>query len=361
MPNERTNELPKLLDGLMGLLSKMYAQDGERSLQELLVNAKVRVVEETGYDNWNGGQWGHNVHLAVSENFLLPYLRNKNDVGQRIRNELNALSDIQDEYFENVFLELEDDPNADWRQDSGLLLATGKSVPAGAEQRIWRDGGFRVFLSHKNDVKRQVGELKEKLTPYGVSSFVAHEDIHPTQEWQNEIEVALGTADAFIAVLTEGFHDSLWTDQEVGYALARGIPIIALRLGRDPYGFIGKFQALTCEWASAPSEIMKILIKQDRMVGAYIEGVRNARSFQEGNTLADLLPLIEKINEESAQGLVDAYNGNQEVRGSFGFNGLKPTIYGKGLVLHLERLGIDGYEYKEFRTIERKTPASESG
>lgn len=354
MPNDRENELPKRLDRLMGLLSKMYAQDGERSLQELLVNAKVRVVEETDYDNWNGGQWGHDVHMSISENLLLPYLRNKNEVEKRVRTDLNTLSDVQDEYVANVYLELEDDPGADWRQDSGLLLTAARPISAGAEQRIWANGGFRVFLSHKTEVKIQVGELKESLAPYGVASFVAHEDIHPTQDWQNEIEAALQTADAFIAVLTEHFHDSLWTDQEVGYALARGIPIIALRLGRDPYGFIGKFQALRCDWATAASEIMKILIRQDRMVGAYIEGVGRARSFDEANMLSNLLPLIERINEESAKALVDAYNKNDEARGGFGFNGLKPTIYGKGLVFHLERLGVNGYGYGPFRKIERK-------
>ena len=54
--------------------------------------------------------------------------------------------------------------------------------------------------------------------------------------------------DAFAALMTEGFHDSDWTDQEVGFALARGVPVIAVKLGRDPYGFLGKFQALRADW-----------------------------------------------------------------------------------------------------------------
>jgi hypothetical protein len=49
--------------------------------------------------------------------------------------------------------------------------------------------------------------------------------------------------DGFVALLTTEFHDSDWTDQEVGYALARRVPIISVRMGRDPYGFLGKFQA----------------------------------------------------------------------------------------------------------------------
>ena len=70
--------------------------------------------------------------------------------------------------------------------------------------------------------------------------------------------------------MTSGFHKRDWTDQEVGYALARAVPIIAMRLERDPYGFLGKFQALTSDRELAPEEIVKLLIKNDRMLSAYI-------------------------------------------------------------------------------------------
>ena len=65
-----------------------------------------------------------------------------------------------------------------------------------------------------------------------MSCFVAHVDIHPTKEWQDEIESALSSMDGFVALLTDKFHESDWTDQEVGFALARGVPIIAVRLKR---------------------------------------------------------------------------------------------------------------------------------
>ena len=340
MPSTRINQLPKSIDRLLGLLSKVYGQDGERHLQELLVNAKVRIVEETDYENWNGGQWGHDIYLEIPENLLLPFVKEKQKIEERLRNDANQLNNVPNEYIANIHLDTEDDPQIDWREESGLLIARKKRVPAEAESRIWREGAFRVFLSHKTEVKIKVAALKESLAPFGVSSFVAHEDIHATQEWQSEIESALSTADAFIAILTEKFHESFWTDQEVGYALARGIPIIALRLGRDPYGFIGKFQALSCEWETAPLETMKILIKQDRMVAAYAEAAKKVRSFGESNTLSQLLPFIDRISKDSAASLLDAYNTNGELRGGFGFNGAKPAPYGKGLDHHLKRLGI---------------------
>ena len=80
--------------------------------------------------------------------------------------------------------------------------------------------------------------------PYSIAGFVAHEDIHPTMEWQAEIERALHTMDGFIAVHTQGFSNSFWTQQEVGFALGRGTKIISFKMGEDPTGFISKQQAL---------------------------------------------------------------------------------------------------------------------
>ena len=45
------------------------------------------------------------------------------------------------------------------------------------------------------------------------------------------------------ALLTEGFHESNWTDQEVGFALARGILVIPVKYESAPYGFMGRIQA----------------------------------------------------------------------------------------------------------------------
>jgi hypothetical protein len=48
----------------------------------------------------------------------------------------------------------------------------------------------KVFLSHlaKNGIETQ--ELSKELGFFGMSGFVAHEDIEPTQEWQNRIKFA---------------------------------------------------------------------------------------------------------------------------------------------------------------------------
>lgn len=47
---------------------------------------------------------------------------------------------------------------------------------------IWKDGCFRLFLSHKSEHKDIASDIKEEISLYGISCFVAHEDIHPTKK-----------------------------------------------------------------------------------------------------------------------------------------------------------------------------------
>ncbi len=109
----------------------------------------------------------------------------------------------------------------------------------------WQDTkAFRLFISHVSKDKAIATRLKSALGGYEIAGFVAHEDIHPTLAWQDEIERGLQTMDALIAVHTPGFSDSIWTQQEIGFALGRGVKIISFKMGEDPTGFIGKHQAL---------------------------------------------------------------------------------------------------------------------
>ena len=124
---------------------------------------------------------------------------------------------------------------------------------------------FKLFISHISKDKDKAVRLKECLAHYNISGFVAHEDIHPTLEWQHEIERALRTMDAFIAVHTKGFSASFWAQQEIGFAVCRGVKIISFRMGEDPVGFIGQRQALSQQKRTA-EEIAKeidVLLTQD--------------------------------------------------------------------------------------------------
>lgn len=78
---------------------------------------------------------------------------------------------------------------------------------------FWRNGYFNLFISHLASDKRNAQDLKDKLEKFSISGFVAHSDIEPTKEWQDEIELALRTSDALVALMIPNFHDSKWCNR----------------------------------------------------------------------------------------------------------------------------------------------------
>jgi hypothetical protein len=344
-------DLPKNIERYIAALSKLYAKDGERLLQEILVNAQIRIEEGRTSDSWNGGTYGHGLVLMLPETLYLRCAKERPSLQERIGVDLNNLHNSQNEHICDVFLEMQLAEATDWRAQSGLLIGATKQAPEASIKRIWADNSYRIFLSHKAEVKKETSQVKDRLTPFGFSCFVAHEDIHPTMQWQDEIENALATMDAFVALMTDNFHESDWTDQEVGYAFARGIPIVAVRLGRNPYGFIGKFQGLTSRWDTAALDVAKILIKQERALSYFIQALKDCPNFDTGNLLSGLLPSLDNVSREQADLMVDAYNASYELRGSFGFNGTRPAIYGPGLLHHLHRWNYTFWEKERDGTI----------
>lgn len=163
----------------------------------------------------------------------------------------------------------------------GTLAETSHRPPAN-----WKDTDrFRLFLSHTSKHKVKATRLKTCLDLYAISGFVAHEDIHPTLEWELEIERALRCMDAFVAIHTPGFSASFWTQQEVGFAVGRGVKIISLRMGEDPTGFISKRQALPRQQKTAEEVAKEIdqLLLADELTRERLDAAKRAEGLIEND------------------------------------------------------------------------------
>lgn len=95
-----------------------------------------------------------------------------------------------------------------------------------------------------SDYAEHAGRIRTELARRSIDVFVAHDVIEPTEEWQEVIRTALKTCDACLAFLTPGFKESSWTDQEIGFCMARDLLVIPVQFGLTPYGFLGRYQAL---------------------------------------------------------------------------------------------------------------------
>ena len=128
-----------------------------------------------------------------------------------------------------------------------------------AMERIWGSvnaGHPRLFVSHKAAYRGKVAKLARILNMRNISTFVAHHDVQPTREWRNEILNSLNTMTHFVALLTDSFHESSWTNQEVGYSFGLGKPRLFLNLSKiDPDGLASAEQALEANWDNAADKI----------------------------------------------------------------------------------------------------------
>ena len=197
-------------------------------------------------------------------------------------------------------------------------------------------GRLRLFLSHVSKYKVAVSKLKDGLALYGIAAFVAHEDIEPSLQWRDEIELGLRSMHALAALVTPDFHASPWTDQEIGWALGRGILVLPIRLGQDPYGFAGKIQAITgnldqLEGLAAP--ILKSLLTNPQTHGemrrALVTAFCEASSFLIALTLRDHIIEVTDFTEEEKTALRNACVENDQVSGAYGVRTAIYKVFGK--------------------------------
>ena len=200
-----------------------------------------------------------------------------------------------------------------------------EAARTGVDPPFWQKRMFRLFISHLSSEKVYAAELQGALLKYGISAFVAHNDIEATLEWQAQIESALATADSLIALLHPKFHASNWTDQEIGFAMGRGVPVFAVRFDQDPYGFIGRFQAFSGSKKTTDSLALEIFEayrknkqSRERMAEALISRFEESESFAQAKTRMAYLEDMESWREEFISRVEYAAESNSQISGSYG-------------------------------------------
>jgi hypothetical protein len=215
-----------------------------------------------------------------------------------------------------------------------------------------------MFITHRDTHKRAAKCLAIALEPHGISAFVAHDTIKPMEDWKKEILKGLETMEVMLVFLTDDFHGSTWTNQEVGYALGRGTPIITLKLERaDPQGFIGSEQALRAR-LSDPEESVEVICgllatrvgQQDRLQRAFIAAFVAAPDFNEARDRFNRMDkFVSKLSDEEAEEIVAGFNKNDQLHNAMYLT----NSYGR-MVGFLNRTTGRTYELGKDRSLTRK-------
>lgn len=236
--------LPAKTISYLKRLRAEYATSGKNLLAEILSTGRMLVVEETYSDNWNGGTCAHDVKIFLSLDVLRKIrIREQTNISNEILQDLKECAkNIDNESFREVVFELENED--DYEYQKSMPLSQKPQLNANT-LTIWKPGHIRLFVSHRDTHKVAAKDLADELEGYGITAFVAHDTIEPMTTWQLEILKGLDTMEVMLAFVTDDFHESTWTNQEIGFALGKNIPVIAMKLQQlDPRGFIASTQAL---------------------------------------------------------------------------------------------------------------------
>ena len=209
--------------------------------------------------------------------------------------------------------------------ETALNQTENKKVEANGLLPLAKES-FRLFISHLAEKKALAADLQANLTRFGISSFVAHNDIEPSQEWLMQIVIALRTCDALVVLQHEKFHESKWTDQEIGFALGRGTPVFPVSFdGQIPYGFFGGIQAFKGHGKSAgeiADNLFNALCKHEAtrnpMSKAMVHHFINSETWAQAKERIRFLDLLEYWEPAFSGDIRTALKNNFQISNAFG-------------------------------------------
>ena len=304
----------------MATVSQLFRAQGNGYFADL-VDRSAASFNQTDWDHWNGGTTIWELHLEVPVSLFASIEPRLEEIEKTILGKLSYLDRIHrsDRLSQVTITPMAPDDFA-----AGQHLAP----PEHDVRRVWPENRFRLFLSHVAKHKVEISKLKAELADLGVTGFLAHEDIEPTREWKDDIALALKSMDALVALFTDDFHSSDWTDQEIGWALGRGVLIVSVRLGADPYGFVAAPQATTGTLTDPKSlavEIVEVLLANPRthheMRRAIVFAMRDASLFAVAKSLKRFIPKITDFADDEKTILWAACTENYQVANAFGVPG----------------------------------------
>ena len=191
---------------------------------------------------------------------------------------------------------------------------------------------FRTFVSYRNGYEREASEIASRLNEFGITTFVASEDIKGGELWETEIGSAIQHCDALLAYATSDFGSGVWTNHEVTMAKRLGKPIYHIAPNGLSTGPVAEYQALKLDGGDVP--ILKYVerfcewLRMAESIVWSIERCARGGSYSQANQLASAFRQLSVLGEDQARRLVDAYNSDEchprfgihnQVRESLGF------------------------------------------
>ncbi len=119
----------------------------------------------------------------------------------------------------------------------------------------------KAFISHSHIDRQYANKLKNIFNQYNIDAFVSGQDIIVGEDGKKKIITELNAMKFFVALHSAYFSESLFCQQEVGFALKRKAEIIPInyKLKERPKSFIDGLQYLNITGKNIETVVKEIL------------------------------------------------------------------------------------------------------
>ena len=305
---------------LLATVARLAELDGSELEREVLRSAEPR-LEEPEYDNWDGGTYYYTLTLVVPVDLFARLGDQVSVIEERISGRIKGVLRAPDHHHITAVL-IQPSLLARTSEQLADIIVSRSERPI---PHFWAPGQFRLFISHVTSFKQRATALRQELSKYHILGFVAHETIEPGQLWQREIEAALRSMHALIALITPDFHASNWTDQEVGWALGVGAYVLPVRRDANPYGFLSEVQAIQGVGKTVGQvadetfqTLVRIAATKGPLLEAIVAGFEESKSYNAARKNLALLERASSIPESLLRRIEVTARTNDQVKGAFG-------------------------------------------
>ena len=119
--------------------------------------------------------------------------------------------------------------------------------------------GEQVYVSHAPRDLELVQELFSTVKNFPVGVHIALEEIESGRA-RKRLKGRLANSDVVVVVLTDAAVTDRWVNQEIGYAVAKGIPVLALYEDEEQAGgFIDDLEGVVIDRENLPTTVFNLL------------------------------------------------------------------------------------------------------
>ena len=185
---------------------------------------------------------------------------------------------------------------------------------------------IHVFVSHSHEDVKMAKNLSNALGGLDVVPFLAHNDIVGGELWKEAIRDRLVECDVLVALLTDNFRKSRFTEQEVGAAWVLEKPVLPLYTGNEmPSGFIADRQYIKYDNDNperAAGEILKFVLIEmhgkGRAMDRMVDMLAKSESERGCKALVPVLIYEKERTPKQTKRIKNAIDSNPHVKDAVG-------------------------------------------